>query len=361
MRVIVGMSGGVDSSVAAYLLKRQGHDVIGVSFQLWDKRGIVDPNTCCSVETIMIAEAVAKRIGIKHHVIDVRDDFYRYVIEGFCNSYISGLTPNPCILCNRHIKFRFLLKKAVEFGADMIATGHYARSEKINGRRALLKKAMDLKKDQSYFLYVMSQEEISMTLFPLGGLKKEEIRRIARDAELESAIRAESQEICFIGNHGYREFIRSIDGDAFKEGDIVTSDGRVVGRHNGIACYTIGQRRGLNISSKEPLYVIDIDPSTNRVFVGSREEAFRKEFMVNELNWVSIPSLVTPMRVTVKVRSTMQDVPATITPLGEDQVLVAFDEAQWAPSPGQAAVFYSGDIVVGGGTINLLAQDLSFP
>lgn len=351
MKIIVGMSGGVDSSVTAYLLKVQGHEVIGVSFQLWDRRGIEYSNTCCSIETINIAKSVAKRLGIEHHIIDVRDDFYRYIIERFCDLYVSGLTPNPCVLCNKYIKFDFLLKKAKEFGADMIATGHYARIKRTGDGRFSLRKGLDLRKDQAYFLYVMSQEMLSKTLFPLGELRKEETRRIAMESGLESAVRSESQEICFIGNGGYREFISSMCEGAFNEGDIVAMDGKVIGRHKGIAYYTIGQRKGLNIPSREPLYVINIEPSTNRIFVGSKRDAFKKKFTVNELNWVSIDSLTTPTRVTVKIRSTMQDVPATIIPINDKRVLVEFDEPQWAPAPGQSAVFYSEDAVIGGGII----------
>jgi len=349
------MSGGVDSSVAAYLLKKQGHDVMGLSFQLWDKRGLRDSNTCCSVETIEIAKAVAGKIGIEHYTVDVRDTFYRHVIEKFCDSYISGLTPNPCILCNKYIKFDFLLRKAEELGAEMIATGHYARIQRIQGTdkgKILLMKGVDLKKDQSYVLYVMTQRQLSKTLFPLGELKKEETRQIAKEAGLESALRAESQEICFVGNGDYGDFIiRNINADVLREGPIVNLRGEIIGTHKGIAFYTIGQRRGLNIPSTTPFYVVDIDPETNRIIVGSREDALKKTFRVKELNWISTNPISDPLKVAVKVRSTMKEMPAMVSPLNDGKVLVEFDEPQWAPASGQSAVFYNGDVVIGGGTI----------
>jgi tRNA-specific 2-thiouridylase len=358
MKVLVAMSGGVDSSVSAYLLKKQGYDVIGLSLQLWDRRGLEGSNACCSIETVKIAKSVARRIGIDHYTIDVRDAFYRHVIEEFCNSYLSGLTPNPCILCNKYIKFDFLLMKARELGAEMIATGHYARIQKTDNRpkttdrdRVLLMKGVDPRKDQSYVLYVMTQEQLSKTIFPLGGLTKEETREIARKAGLECAIRAESQEICFVGNGGYGDFIRHLNEDSLKEGPIVNINGEVLGTHKGIAFYTIGQRKGLNIPFREPLYVVEIDAENNRIIAGSREEAFKKTIKVRDLNWISMDSISEPMKVTVKIRSTMDDTPAMVFPFDDKRILVEFDEPQWAPAPGQSAVFYSDDLVIGGGVI----------
>lgn len=367
MKVVVAMSGGVDSSVAAYLMRQRGFEVVGLSFELWDERGRRNPHICCSQETIEIARDVAGKLGIEHHTVDVRDAFLKYVIEDFCNSYILGNTPNPCILCNKFIKFDFLLRKAQEIGAEMIATGHYARvinssefgvlSSELKDEgsspitRHLLLKGVDHKKDQSYVLYVMTQEELSRSIFPLGRLKKDEVRNIAMRLGLVSALRPESQEICFIGNGKYTDFIKDVLSEALSPGPIITQEGRVIGEHKGLAFYTVGQRKRLGISQSKPLYVVGIRREDNTIVVGKREEAMKKTFKVRELNWISIESLREPLRVMVKIRSAMKEEPARITPAGADAVMVEFDEPQWAPSPGQSAVFYGGDIVIGGGVI----------
>jgi tRNA-specific 2-thiouridylase len=357
------MSGGVDSSVAAYLLKKQGYEVIGLSFELWDQRDIKNLNVCCSVETINIAKEVAKKLNIEHYTIDVRDAFYRYIIEEFCNSYISGITPNPCILCNKFIKFNFLIKQAKELGADVIATGHYARVEKGSGVRGqgsensslvtrhLLLKGVDPKKDQSYVLYVMTQEELSKTIFPLGELTKDKTRNIASELGLASAIRPESQEICFVGNKNYIDFIRSFAPEALKPGPIINTGGKVIGEHKGVAFYTIGQRKRLGISTLSPYYVIDIDKQKNTIIVGLKEDAMKKTFIVKGLNYISIESITGQLKVMAKIRSMMKESPATIIPEENQRVIVEFNHPQWAPAPGQSAVFYNGDIVIGGGII----------
>lgn len=371
MKAIVAMSGGVDSSVAAHLLKKQGLQVIGLSFELWDSRDIKRLNVCCSIETIEIAKEVARKLGIEHYTVDVRDDFYRYIIEDFCASYISGITPNPCILCNKFIKFKFLLEKAEEIGADLVATGHYARiinrsqftvhSLRLNDKnsslitdypsRNLLLKGIDPKKDQSYVLYVMTQRELSKTVFPLGGLKKDETRKIATELGLASAIRPESQEICFVGNGSYIDFIRDFSPGALKPGPIVNTAGEIVGEHKGIAFYTIGQRKRLGILTPKASYVVDIDAKRNTLIVGTKEDAMKKVFKVRELNWISIESLLMPLRANVKIRSTMKEEPAIIIPDKNQSVIVKFDKPQWAPAKGQSAVFYDGDLVIGGGVI----------
>lgn len=369
MKAVVAMSGGVDSSVAAWLLKKQGYEVAGLSFELWDQRDIKNISVCCSVETINIAKEVAKKLSIEHYTIDVRDEFYRYIVEDFCNSYVSGVTPNPCILCNKFIKFNFLLKKAEEIGADVIATGHYARVIKQGSGDSpppdlvpkyrdgagithhLLLKGVDPKKDQSYVLYVMTQEELSKTLFPLGELTKDKTRSIALELGLASAIRPESQEICFIGNGNYVDFIKGVAPEALKPGPIVNTEGKVIAEHKGIAFYTIGQRKRLGISAPKPYYVVDINAKKNIVVVGCREETLKKRFKVKELNWISVESISDSIRAKVKVRSTMKEEAALIIPEKNHGVIVEFYLPQWAPAPGQSAVFYDGDTVIGGGII----------
>jgi tRNA-specific 2-thiouridylase len=335
MKAIIAMSGGVDSSVAAYLLKKQGYEVIGLSFELWDKRDLDNSDVCCSIETIRLAKSVAENLGIKHYSVDVRDTFYTKVVEEFCESYISGITPNPCILCNKFIKFDFLMKKADELGADFIATGHYAQiveQRTKDARRYLLKKGVDPVKDQSYVLYVMKQEELAKTVFPLGEMNKDQTRSIARELGLATAMRAESQEICFVGNEKYADFMKGFAPEALQPGPIVDTAGKVVGRHEGIAFYTIGQRRGLGISSPVPRYVADIDRNNSTIVIGSREDAMKLRFKVKEMNWIAIPCLTRPVKTGVKIRSTTGEMPATITPADNGYVLVEFDEPQWAPA-----------------------------
>jgi tRNA-uridine 2-sulfurtransferase len=392
-KVILGMSGGVDSSVSAYLLKKEGYDVEGVSFILWDRCSGADRGACCTLQAAGEAEKAARFLDMPHTVVDVRDEFSRMVIAPFVDMYVSGLTPNPCILCNRFIKFPFLIKNADESGADFISTGHYARVDRIQDSKSKirhsedrlfsLKKAVDTRKDQSYVLYVLTQDMLKRLILPLGDYKKDEVRKIAKETGLPAAHRPESQEICFVQDRKYISYIESLSAVAAGPGPIVDTGGKVIGKHAGIYGYTIGQRKGMGISSAEPLYVIDIDVLKNTVYAGPREAAMKKEFFVDNLNWINpLPvfgdreflrsedteRVATGFRVSVKVRSMMNDAPAAIfiettahlprfagkagAGLMNDVVRVVFDEPQWAPAPGQSAVFYDGEDVIGGGVIS---------
>jgi tRNA-specific 2-thiouridylase len=378
-KVLVGMSGGVDSSVAAYLLKEKGYEVEGLSLILWEERSRTDFKTCCSLQAVEEASETAQHIGITHSVFDVRDDFIEKVIEPFVNSYTTGLTPNPCILCNKFIKFPLLMKEAEKRGAEYIATGHYARvekSQKSDNDVVLLKKGIDPKKDQSYVLYILRPEELKKIILPLGDYRKDDVREIAKKLSLPAAKRAESQEVCFIEDKNYFKFIEKLSPLVGKPGPIKDTTGKVIGTHKGIHTYTVGQRKRLGISSKEPLYVVKIDALRNTVYVGTQEDAKKRDFSVEDLNWILPPA--ENFKATVKVRSMMKDVPANVF-LGtskelrvtsKEQVMYAsrithhlssgivrlvFDEPQWAPASGQSAVFYNGDTVIGGGVIKILA------
>lgn len=343
------MSGGVDSSMAAHLLKEEGHEVEGLSLVLFETRGKKSPTACCTLEALGDAAGTAERLGISHSTLDVRNEFIEKVVEPFVKAYIKGYTPNPCILCNRYIKFPVLLREARKRGAGAIATGHYARVDRSGGR-TVLRKGVDRKKDQSYVLYALRPEELEALVLPLGDYTKEAVRETARELGLPAASRTESQEICFVEGRDYPGFIAALTGEKDRPGPIIDAEGRAIGSHRGIHRYTIGQRRGLGISLPEPLYVTGIDAEKNAVYVGSREAAMSREFTVCEVNWLQEPG--GEFRAGVKVRSTMRARPATVRPLAEDKAHVKFDEPQWAPAPGQAAVFYLDDSVAGGGTID---------
>lgn len=373
-KVIVGMSGGVDSSVTVYLLKEKGYKVEGLSFLMWDEAGETAP-ACCSCKAMDEVSGTARHLGISHSIIDVRKDFREKVIEPFVKEYISGLTPNPCVLCNRFIKFPSLLKEAENRGAEFIATGHYARVEPAESREQraksksknlhnyfILKKGIDPKKDQSYVLHMLNQDVLKRLILPLGDYRKDETRKMARELNLPTADRSESQEICFIEDRNYLKFIDKLFPVMRTSGPIVNLNGKVIGTHKGVCGYTIGQRKGMGIASPEPLYVVNIDTQSNTIYAGPREAAQKQEFFVEDINWIVpiIPPLVRDdndgliFRASVKVRSTMQDQPATIYIVeSREQITlrVVFDEPQWAPAPGQSAVFYNGDTVIGGGLI----------
>jgi len=342
LKVVVAMSGGVDSSVAAALLKEAGHDVIGATMQI-----TLPPD---KLEDARIA---AGKLDIPHHIINLGDIFAREVIAPFCQEYLQGRTPNPCIRCNRYIKFGALLDKAEQLGADFIATGHHARIERDNiSGRHLLKKGVDRRKDQSYFLYTLTQEQLNHTLLPVGSFKKDRIRKIAGELGLSSAAKADSQEICFIPNDDYPEFLKNHASQTVVPGPILDKDGNVLGEHEGIQFYTIGQRKGLGIAAGEPRYVISINPEQNAIVVGSKAETFSLELTASVLNWISIANLEGPITAKAKIRYQHRETEAEIIPLTGNEVYVKFAEPQMAITPGQAVVFYHGDTVIGGGTID---------
>jgi len=356
-RVVVAMSGGVDSSVTAWLLKDEGYEVIGITMQVWPSNRLAEEaerfGGCCGLSAAEDAKRVANRLGIPHYVVNFKEIFAKKVIANFCEEYGEGRTPNPCIRCNRYIKFDALLKKAKELDADYIATGHYARIEYDSARkRYLLKRGVDQKKDQSYVLYVMTQGHLEHTLMPLSSYTKANVRKIARELKLPVAEKKESQEICFIPDNDYGGFLKEYVPEAIKPGPIVNKEGRVLGGHRGIIFYTVGQRKGLGISAKEPLYVIAIDKERNALIVGTKREVCGDELIATDLNWIAIEKLMEPIEVRAKIRYLHQEAEAVIAPLrGGQRAHVKFREPQMAITPGQAVVFYDGDTVVGGGTI----------
>ncbi len=360
------MSGGVDSSAAAALLKEQGHELVGFTMQLWNqRRGIsVDengdplPSRCCSLDDVYDARRVAEELGFPFYVLNLEREFERDVVEPFVASYLSGETPIPCVSCNSRLKFASLDQLAASLGCDKVATGHYARVElDEQSNRYRLFRGRNLGKDQSYFLWELTQEQLSRAMFPLGEMSKPEVRDVAREHSLAVAEKSESQEICFVPDGNYAGFIdRYLEAENASErlpgeGEIVNSGGAVVGHHAGIHRFTIGQRRGIGIADAQPLYVINIDATKNQVVVGQQEDLLSSEFTATGVNWVAFDNPASPVRASVRVRYRHEPAAATITPLAHNRVRVTFDEPQRAITPGQATVFYDGDEVVGGGWI----------
>ena len=351
------MSGGVDSSVAAALLKEAGHDLVGVTMNLQPRVDGKTGNNRVGVnrvpEAVVKAIEVAVKLGIPHYVIDFQEIFQEKVIADFCREYALGRTPNPCVRCNRYVKYGALLEKARELGADFIATGHYTRIQRDDTTGGyLLKKGVDTHKDQSYFLCQLTREQLGQAIFPVGGMTKNRVRQIAVDLDLPAAYRPESQEICFIPDDDYIGFLKNQMPDAYRPGPIIDEEGNTVGEHRGIPSYTVGQRRGLGIAAAEPLYVTAIYPERNAVMVGPKDKTYNRELMANNLNWIASPP-EQPVKVKVRVRYRHQEAEATVTPTADDSVHVLFEEPQMAITPGQTAAFYDGDNVIGGGTINL--------
>ena len=347
---LIGMSGGVDSSVAAFLMLRSGYSCIGATMRLYDSP--TEDSTCCSLDDVEDARAVATRLGIRHYVFNFKDDFDRQVVRKFVSSYEQGLTPNPCIDYNRYLKFDRLLRRATELGCGWVVSGHYAqiRQDPASGRY-LLYKAADTAKDQTYFLACLNQEQLARIQFPLGGLTKAQVRQIAAENGFVNARKRDSQDICFVPDGDYAGFLERYTGKTYPQGDYLDKDGNILGKHQGAVRYTIGQRKGLGIALGAPAYVCGKDMRSNTVILGSNEDLFAKALRAKDWNWYPFPALSESIQVTVKTRHSQLEVPATVYPEENGFARVEFHSKQRAVTPGQAVVLYQGDIVIGGGTI----------
>lgn len=353
-RVVVGMSGGVDSSVAAYLLLRAGYEVIGVTMQIWqdeDRVAEEENGGCCGLSAVDDARRVAQTLGIPYYVMNFKQDFKSRVIDYFVEEYLSGKTPNPCIACNRYVKWESLLKRSMDIGADYIATGHYARIERLQNGRYTLRKSASAAKDQTYALYNLTQDQLSRTLMPVGAYTKDEIRDMAVEIGLSVADKPDSQEICFVPDGDYARFIRENTNRTIKPGNFVNTKGEVIGTHKGIIHYTVGQRKGLNLSMGHPVFVVAIRPASNEVVIGENEDVFAEELFADRLNFMSRERIEDGMEVLAKIRYNHRGSPCRLYRAGADSVRCVFPEPQRAVTPGQAVVFYEGEYVLGGGNI----------
>ncbi len=353
-KVVVGMSGGVDSSVAAYLLKQQGYDVVGVTMQIWqDEEETVQQENggCCGLSAVEDARRVAHDLGIPYYVMNFKAEFKDKVMDYFASEYLCGRTPNPCIACNRYVKWESLLKRSLDIGADYIATGHYARIRQLENGRYTICNSVTAAKDQTYALYNLTQEQLRRTRMPVGEYSKDEIRKIASDIGLRVAHKPDSQDICFVKDGDYASFLEEYTGQKVAEGNFVTSDGKVIGRHKGITHYTIGQRRGLELPMGHRVFVTDLRTDTNEVVIGENQDLMHTVLYADHINFMSVADLEDEKRVIAKIRYNHKGAPAVIRRIGEDEIECVFDDPQRAMTPGQAVVFYDGENVLGGGTI----------
>ncbi len=353
-KVVIGMSGGVDSSVAAYLLKKQGHEVTGVTMQIWqeeDACSVEENGGCCGLSAVEDARRVAAALDIPFYVMNFRKEFKEYVIDYFSSEYYSGRTPNPCIACNRYVKWEALLRKSLAIGADYLATGHYARIEKLGNGRYALRRSSILKKDQTYALYNLTQDQLGHTLMPVGEYSKDEVRSIAAQIGLKVADKPDSQDICFVPDGNYASFLEKNTGRKAEEGNFISVDGKILGRHKGIIHYTVGQRKGLGLALGYPAFVVAIRPDTNEVVIGNYEESLTQTVRATGLNFMSVPDITSPVRVFAKVRYNHKGAWCVAERTGEDEITCHFEEPLRAVAPGQALVLYDGEYVMGGGTI----------